>query len=403
MRLRTVNLEALANAGPESTFEPARATAPSGWDPGVRYDPAGAMQVTTPMLAALSGEDEWAEAIGSLGITVPEGWRIRLVEAKYDPAAWHRDAQGDDAVTRPVWRYRFAVEPSPASVPVDDLLAAIGRARPKPKNVWDLPLAYVVLTGDLQLGKVDGDGTTGTIARFMDKTHAAVTRLKDLRRLGHKPDRIVLAWLGDCIEGNQSQGGTLAQAGRIDLTITEQVRVLRRLMLEQIKLFAGLAPQIVVPVVPGNHDEAERIGKTVRRYDDSWAIDAASAVADALALAGGFEHVGFVFPGRDELTVTLDVAGTPVGFAHGHQFGRDPVKWWSGQSHGMQPIGSATLLCGAHLHHLRIQQTGAKTFIQIPALDGGSTWFRHRQGEDAPPGLVTLLVDGAGWRDLAVL
>jgi len=223
-----------------------------------------------------------------------------------------------------------------------------------------------------------------------------------LRRAGRRVDSITLAWLGDCIEGNVSQGGAIAQAGRLDLTVSEQLRVYRRLMLHQVKEFAGLAERLVVPVVPGNHDEVERAGKVVRRYDDSWAVEGAVAVADALNLAGGYEHVSFVFPGRDELTITLDVAGTAVGFAHGHQFGRDPVKWWSGQAHGMQPIGGATLLLAAHLHHLRVEQTGAKTFLQIPALDGGSTWWRHRTGQDSPPGLVSLLIGDGGWGDLSV-
>jgi hypothetical protein len=263
-------------------------------------------------------------------------------------------------------------------------------------------LSFVVLTGDTQIGKIDGDGTEGTVERFLSKTDAAVRRLKELRKAGRVVDTITLAWMGDCIEGNISQGGALAAAGRTDLSLTEQVRVYRRLMLHQVKLFSGLAHRIVVPVVPGNHDEAERVGKTVRRYDDSWAVEGGVAVADALELAGGYEHVAFVFPGRDELTITLDVNGTVCGFAHGHQFRRDPMKWWAGQAHGMQPIGDATLLFGAHNHHLRIEQSGAKTFCQIPALDGGSQWWKHQTGQDSPPGLVSLLVGGGSWTDLAV-
>jgi hypothetical protein len=164
-----------------------------------------------------------------------------------------------------------------------------------------------------------------------------------------------------------------------------------------------LADRVVIPVVPGNHDEAQRAGKVVRSYTDSWAVEGASAVADAISLSGGFENVSFVFPDDDELTVTLDIAGTPTGFAHGHQFGRDPMKWWAGQAHGMQPIGSATLLLGAHLHHLRVEQSGVKAFIQIPALDGGSQWWKHRTGQDSPPGMTTLVVGAGGWGDLAVL
>ena len=221
--------------------------------------------------------------------------------------------------------------------------------------------------------------------------------------MGRKVDGILLPWLGDCMEGLVSQGGALAMAGRLDLTMTEQLRVYRRLMLHQIQSFAPLSDRIVIPVVPGNHDEVQRIGKVQRRYDDSWAIEGAVAVADALKLAPGYEHISFVFPGRDELTITLNVGGTDVGFAHGHQFGRDPMKWWANQSHGMQPIGGSTLLLGAHLHHLRVEQSGAKSFVQIPALDGGSTWWRHRTGQDAPSGMVSLLIGHGGWSDLVVL
>jgi hypothetical protein len=47
---------------------------------------------------------------------------------RYDPAAWHRDEQGDDAVTRPVWRYRFIVEPDPGEMSHDDIDALIRMA-----------------------------------------------------------------------------------------------------------------------------------------------------------------------------------------------------------------------------------------------------------------------------------
>ena len=238
---------------------------------------------------------------------------------------------------------------------VEELLGVIGRKRPKkPPESSGEGFVYCVPAGDLQLGKPDGDGTEGTIDRFLTKTDLAVKRFKELKKMGRPIDSIMLPWMGDCIEGLVSQGGALAAAGRLDLTLTEQLRVYRRLMLHQIQTFAPLAEKIVVPVVPGNHDEVQRVGNVQRRYDDSWAIEGAVAVADALKLTPGYEHVSFVFPKFDELTITLDVGGTPVGFAHGHQFGRDPAKWWANQAHGMQDIGSATLLLGAHLHHLRI-------------------------------------------------
>jgi hypothetical protein len=138
-------------------------------------------------------------------------------------------------------------------------------------------------------------------------------------------------------------------------------------------------------------------------YTDSFALDAASAVADALADHPDYKHISFTFPKYDTLTVTLDMAGTVVGLAHGHQFRGKPVDWWMKQSHGMQDIGDATLLLSGHLHHLRVEQSGAKTFIQSPALDGGSTWFQNSSGQAAPAGMLTLTVGGGGWSDLLIV
>ena len=388
------DLEALTSPGDTSQYQAAPQRPPSGWEPGVAWDGQSGTLTTQPMEAP---PRDWAELLSVWDLDPAEYEVIEPVQYR----AW--DAGIGEGNVQRLYYYRANVRRRRVGQSgLDELLAAVGKRKPKLREPDGDGLSFAVLAGDLQLGKPDGDGTEGTIERFLSKTEDSVRRVKELRRAGRRVDSITLAWLGDCIEGNVSQGGAIAQAGRLDLTVSEQLRVYRRLMLHQVKEFAGLAERLVVPVVPGNHDEVERAGKVVRRYDDSWAVEGAVAVADALNLAGGYEHVSFVFPGRDELTITLDVAGTAVGFAHGHQFGRDPVKWWSGQAHGMQPIGGATLLLAAHLHHLRVEQTGAKTFLQIPALDGGSTWWRHRTGQDSPPGLVSLLIGDGGWGDLSV-
>lgn len=213
-------------------------------------------------------------------------------------------------------------------------------------------------------------------------------------------------WLGDCVEGFNSQGG--ANALRTVLPLTEQVRIVRRLMLHQIETIAPLAARIVLPSIPGNHDDGVRVpgGKgPATRFDDSWAIEAAVQVGDALAMnSAAYGHVSIVVPQRDELTLTLDIAGTLTGLAHGHQMRPGKAEmWWAEQAHGMQPIGSATMLWTAHLHHLMLRQGGAKTHVQVPAFEGESTYWRHLHGQVAPTGSATMLVGGGGWSDLAVV
>jgi len=64
-----------------------------------------------------------------------------------------------------------------------------------------------------------------------------------------------------------------------------------------------------------------------------------------------YGHVSFVIP-RDELVVTLDMAGTTVALIHGHQVrGKGGVEaWWKGQALGRLPAGDADILINAHFH-----------------------------------------------------
>jgi hypothetical protein len=297
--------------------------------------------------------------------------------------------------------YRLTVRRRTLKVDLDELVkAAKSGASQRNKAAASVASqrneAFVLALGDLQLGKMDGDGVDGTVQRFVDATDAAVKRYKRIA----KGAPVYLIHLGDCIEGFMSQGG--ANAWRTVLTTTEQVRLYRRLLIEQVKAFASVAPSVVVAGVPGNHDEAHR---PLHTYGDSWAIDAVSAVRDALELAGNYEHVTLHTPARDELVLTLDVCGTIVGAAHGHQWRTgQATTWWAKQSHGRQPIGDADLLLSAHLHHLRVEHTGSdKTWIQVPALESGSQWWKHQSGEWGQPGVVTALVGGGTWSALEVL
>ena len=382
-----------------------RSAVMKGFEPGVRAE-RGATVVTTPDLYTVaSDEPAWRALVEELGVEVPPGWVVRLVEMRHDPAAWHRDAPEDKAVTRPAWRYRFRVEPAgPSPEALEELIAHTGVADPPAETTGLAEEAYVVAIGDTQFGKIDGDGLEGTVKRVLVSTERAAERLVELQETGRRPGVVYICWLGDCIEGFVSQGG--GNAWRTPTTLTEQVRIARRLMLHMVDTFRELAPKVVLVSIPGNHDESVRshTGK-VTRFDDSWAIEAAVAVDDAMKVnPAAYGHCSVVVPGRDELTLTLDMAGTIVGLAHGHQIpGGKGHDWWAKQAHGMQPIGEATLLLTAHLHHLVVWRGGAKTWLQVPAMESESTWWRHRTGESCPPGMVTLMVGTGEWADLQVV
>lgn len=389
-------LDELATA--RSTVDQVRTGAPAGWEPGVRYEPDGSRIVTLPPTPELEDEASWQAAVEQLGVQVPDGYRVRLVEAKYDPAAWHRDIQGEQAVTRPVWRYRFVVEAAPARIDVDELLAAVRKRNKAPQSAAS-GQAFVFAAGDLQLGKPDGDGSAGTVQRFLDSLDRAVQRYKRLRKAG-TAGPVLLAWLGDCIEGTESQGSKLL--ARLDLTVTEQVRVYRRLMAEQVTAFAALTDELTVAVVPGNHDEAKRVGdQLATRYDDSWAIEGASQVADVMVAKG--YAVDWLFPDRDGLHLVADVSGTRVGMLHGHQTRGKMQGWLANKALDREAIGTADVVLSGHFHTLRLEHLGPTTWMQTGALDGGSTWWTHKGGLSSPPASLTFLTADGTWNGLEVV
>lgn len=373
---------------------------PNGWTPSVAYDPSGAVDVVT-IGVGQPAESTWADEVRAMGVTIPDGWTVRLVEVRHDPAAWVRHAQGEDATTEAVTRRRYAVEPARGSVDLDELLKAIGKPRAKAKTTTGAA-AYVHCMADLQIGKIAyGQGTEETIGFLLSTLDQSVERLKYERK--RRPiGTVVLAMLGDLCEGNSSQGGAVLLQS--DLGVTEQVRVVRRLLLEHVKAFAPLVDRVVVPTAPGNHDQPHRFGGISPKATDSWAVDVACQVADALAMAPGYDHCQIVCPEDDDLTVTIEAGDTIIGLAHGHQIKRgDGHGWWARQAHARHRIGAADLLLTGHYHHLRIENSGPKVWMQAMASDAGSPWFDQRYGGRGKAGTLTFIAQNHGFTSLEVL
>ncbi|MEU8327278.1 hypothetical protein [Micromonospora sp. NPDC048839] len=300
-------------------------------------------------------------------------------------------ANGDTGVST---RYTYARAGSAeAERPnLDELLANIGTHQPAPTARSEGDHGFIVALGDMQFGKIDGDGVEGTLRRTIDCLDKAADRLMDYSNqldIGH----VHLAWLGDHVEGFVSQGGS--NTWRTQLTLNEQIRLTRRVMLHALVTFAPIVTKLTMAAVPGNHGEAVRLnGKGLTRYDDSHDTESLIAVADAAALNhAAFNHVQFFVPQTDELTVVVDVAGTVVAHAHGHQW--RPGKhweWWRGQSFNRaSAMHQADLLLAGHLHHEHVDTDGPRTFVQPPAMESESTWWRHAKGTTGAPGLVLLV------------
>ena len=371
------------------------------------------------------------EGSDKLGKLVPEAWRPRseigtdggfvvstprpdgntpsaeeiLREANLNPAEWavvsHRRSRwqtynGD-------WLESFRVNVVPVvdtqtkDYDLEQLLEGISKWTPNKSVDVTGELTAVYSIGDTQYGK---DDTPAIIDRVLKSFDSAAERHAELTKK-YSIGQIALPQLGDCIEGMTSQKGKVM--GRHDIGVSEQVRVGRRMLLAQIKAMAQLAPKIIVPVVPGNHDEVQRF--LVGRPEDSWQIDIVASVED-ICKENEFlrDRVEFRYPASDDLTIAVNLSGTLYGMAHGHQ-ARDLIKWWMGQAMGRCSVAQADILNVGHFHHYHVQSVGPRLFIQNPAMDNGSAWFRNKSGLESAPGIVSLIV-GEGIdprRELVVL
>ena len=363
------------------------------WRPRLELDAAGGFLVSTPRPA--TAQPDAAELLAEFDLD-PAAWSVVSLRR----SRWQRhDGEWLEA-------YRVNLAPADqqanrADLDAEQLVDEIRKWRPRKGTTQASgDAAFLVNVGDQQIGKDAGSGSEGIVARVLAGHEAALWRFRELRKLGRNIGTIGLPQLGDCIEGSVSTGGKVM--GRSDLGVTAQVRVGRRLLMNQIKTFAPLVERVVVPVVPGNHYEPHRM--LITDPVDSWQVEIAAAVQDACAENPALAHVEFRYPERDQQTLAVNFHGTVVGFAHGHQ-SRDAVKWWHGQATGRTPVGSADVLITAHYHHYKVAQVGPRLWVQIPAMDGGSAWFRDKTGLDSPTGIVTMLV-GEGYdprSDLAVI
>jgi hypothetical protein len=289
---------------------------------------------------------------------------------------------------------RKAIE-GPLQVPMDDLIRAVEEYDFKQAEVVTGEYGIVVGIGDMQFGKMDGDGPEGTVLRTIEviaKIGALLHQLRTIYPYAH----IHVVWLGDHVEGFVSQGG--ANVWRTQLTLNEQIRLTRRVMMKMLETVAPLAERVTMGAVPGNHGEPQRFsGKGITRYDDSHDTEALVSVAEAASLAPEkFGHVEFQVPDNDELTIITEVANTIIVAAHGHAHNHGKhFDWWKGQAFHNDLIYAAHVLLEGHGHHEFIDTDGYRTYVQVPALESVSQWWKHKTGTIGAPGaFVGVVKDG---------
>jgi len=355
--------------------------------------------ISATVAAKLESEKDWTQFVSDNGGQVAEGYRVRLVEMRHNTHGWSRTSQGEDAQTTGTWFYKFAVEPTSSGANVDELIKSIGRRKAPTKQSTGVGVFHW-LGGDLQIGKIDGDSTDGIVDAVVHSIDNGVQEFKRLRKtrsigIAH------LAWLGDCGEGNQSQGGR--NMWRTELTVTEQYRVFRRLKLYAIDQFAPLVERLEDDTVNGNHDDVQR--QVTTRADDGHATESAIALRDALELnPTAYGHVEMFVPNRDESYITRQIGSSTFTMAHGHQWGRGKaMTWWAGQSFNWQAPGAAQFLLHGHEHTAGMTTQRDRVAMCVPTFESESTWWRHKTGDVGKRGAFIMTTADGEFADLSII
>lgn len=379
----------------------AEARIPKAWRAGERRNQDGTADVTSQPYED-GQEVEERQLLTDHGYdpdryVIVGGWRTSSWTA-YKPREYRRNTEGGDAdddleaFTFTARAYKFKVAPRPAGQTANDIadLVAQIRAPDRPratraKTTWADDGAFVHGFGDLQIGKMENP-LEELVPRFQENVAQGLNIY-----LSRKPrqEHVHLPFLGDCIEGNQSQGGR--NMWRTTLTMTEQVRVLRRLMLAAIQAYAPHCKRLTVVSVPGNHDEASSRNLPTR-MDDSWATETLVSVSEALTMSKEYAHVECYTPGVDEGHVTLNVGGAWVTHIHGHQISSrgKHFEWWKDQHWHDQDSGLSTVMFRGHEHTGQYEEQGKFTALAWPALETRSIWFEHKRGIKGRPGTFAL-------------
>lgn len=377
---------------------------PPAWKPGKTWNDQEGEITTEPSEHRLQ---DWTEILNAWGYPPDEYEIVEPVKV----SSW--EAPTGEGGIKTLWSYKAGVRkraPKSEEITYDDLVREIKKHRPLNPKVPGGTAAFVVCIADPQFGKPDGDGLKGTIERFKNAIDAIEQRIKDLRTTGRDLGELVVAGLGDIIEG--CDGNYASQTYGVEINRRTQIRIARRLIRDAIARWSKMFRKVTVVAVPGNHGENRKDGKSFTEVGDNDDVAVFEMLAEAFSMnPEAYGHVEFRIP-ENEAFVTIDACGTAVGFAHGHitKGGGTPQSriknWWEEQSFGNQSIGAVRVLVTGHYHHTSIIEHGYKTHIQCPALDGGSEWWTNLSGAESSPGMLSFVAGDqfkGGWTDLLVV
>ena len=367
------------------------------WTPGVTWM-GDEGTITTPPVEGESHPD-WSGVLRMWGLD-PEHFAV------VEPVLFN--VWGDTlGILNRQWKGRVVRKGRQETADIESLIAEIKKHKPRERKQIEGGASLVVCASDWQVGKRDGDGLKGLVGRWLQAIDDVEFRLKELKKLGRPIDSITVLCLGDLVEG--CDGHYDIQTFTVEVDRRDQVKIARRLLRDALIRWSRVVPSITVAAIGGNHGENRKNGKSFTTLGDNDDVALVESVAEIFqANPEAYGHIKFAIP-TDELSLTLEVNGQIIGITHGHlaRSGQGVEgklrRWIADQTLGRQKIGDCDILVTGHYHSFKLADWGGVKWLQAPALDGGSVWWRQSTGEIADVGVLTFLVSSQGVSDIQLL
>ena len=359
-------------------------------DTGTEESSDGSKSITKRLNRAVTLQDarDWVASSGDN----PDDYKLRVYSTAYGVDMWsnHMSATPDP-------RRRGTIQ-----IDLPALYAEVAKTKRAPEPVGTRERTVVICWADIQTGKVDRLGDTKALLIRLDQKRVALEKyLRDADATHH-----VIADVGDIVEGFDN---VASQVTTNDLSLMDQVDVAATEFWKTIRLSAKYAPTDVLSI-PSNHAQWRRGKGLAGKPGDDWGLH----ISKRLEALNEEARLPLTFhrPGEWDETLTLDIRGTILGLAHGHQAGSPDrvTAWWTKMTHA--GVMDCDILLQGHFHHLRIEPSGksprthrSRWRIQAPTLDNGSAWVNNLMGEDGEPGLLVFQIgdDGFDLSSLAIL
>ena len=367
------------------------------WTPGVTWM-GDEGTITTPPVEGESHPD-WSGVLRMWGLD-PEHFAV------VEPVLFN--VWGDTlGILNRQWKGKVVRKGRQETADIESLIAEIKKHKPRERKEIEGGASLVVCASDWQVGKRDGDGLKGLVGRWLQAIDDVEFRLKELKKLGRPIDSITVLCLGDLVEG--CDGHYDIQTFTVEVDRRDQVKIARRLLRDALIRWSRVVPSITVAAIGGNHGENRKNGKSFTTLGDNDDVALVESVAEIFqANPEAYGHIKFAIP-TDELSLTLEIHGKIIGITHGHlaRSGQGVEgklrRWIADQTLGRQKIGDCDILVTGHYHSFKLADWGGVKWLQAPALDGGSVWWRQSTGEIADVGVLTFLVSSQGVSDIQLL